>query len=82
MIDVTKTCENHQKEDTEITQFIQTNGNSFVLALDGIEFFLQCSQYKAVFWICAGNNVDKTEIFSLVLVSTYIQGLFCSSPHQ
>lgn len=63
MIDVTKTCENHQKEDTEMTQLIQTNRNSFVLALGEMGFFLHCSQYKTVVWICAGNGVDISEIY-------------------
>lgn len=38
VMDVTQTRENLPKEDTEITQFIQTNGDSFVLALGGIVF--------------------------------------------
>jgi len=32
-----------------------------------------------MFWICAGNNVDNTEMFSLLLKQS--QGLFSVSPH-
>lgn len=32
--------------------------------------FLLCSWYKAIFWICAGKNVDNSEMFSLLLNRT------------
>lgn len=39
---------------------------------DGVNF-LQCSQYGAMIWICAENNFNNINMFSLLLSSAYAE---------
>jgi len=41
--------------------------------------FLHSSWYGAIFWICAGNSVGNTEMFSLLLSSACIVKVFSAS---
>lgn len=45
--------------------------------------FLHCSQYGAMIWICAENNVNNIKMFSVLLSSAYTeQSRFLLSYHQ